>query len=940
MTLDPTVLPGLVLFALELLALATVGFVVARVALRQTDDRMALAQGMVIGPALWGLVVSLVLHLAHGLAGGLIGWVVVLAAGAGLAWRGKARLPIPPRTLTGFVVAALAIFWTALASRQLLGIPDDAIHTALPATIRAGSFPPELAWNPGVPLAYHFGADLLIGLLTPPVGPDLAFVTELMGAYLWTGFVLVAVTLLRDRASWLAAIAVAPLLLTTGAWTLVSYADAPDILSVPFPAGVPMAGVRAALADIYWPTAELPRTWPTEVTPPNIWKPPFLLGYALAGVILERLTSRVDQRWPLQVGLALLVGFLGLVDELVALTVLGLWVLLAAFDLWQARKDRSIDGDVILRLAMGPAFSAGLLVAGGGVLTGLLTGAPRSDISFNWRDDPTNHLLFGSYRQLSDGVGLLGVGVVPVAVSALLLAFRQRLVLLLAIGTGVFVLAALTVQHSAHPGDAVRLDGHARNFGLLALLVALVVRLRILRCRWRIAAIGCLGVLVIWPTVVLPVHRIPLSLSQGIAVANARPGDGDAGMSRRYIHRHVLAPSMSESIAAFVQEETAIDARVYSPHPHQLTAATGRPNASGPVSHLNLLPFDGPEYVDVRRFLEPGAVQRLGFGYVHATDSWIASLPEHAQRWLGDPSYFTLLMRDGSDALYRIEAAFLRLDSVYAAGSFEALRRAVRDSAPVYLTPGIQPDDSIRYAAIRLAMALPHVQLLGRLDLGGVYLLTRLPNPVQPLAGQTPDLVVMPVRGLAPSALAAGQRAPIWWNDQIAVYAPAGAVPRLLDPPPGQFGVALSDVQLSDDGIMFRVAFTNRAPDLWVGQDWLVTAGDGSRWAFPREFETDARHKGRQWFAGQLVPTDSTASFGYEFDPRAGRLSVRNASGIPEPAASSGGGLAPGVWTLGVRLRQAWHEAAFIPVMKIVVGESGDVSYEVYDGELSGRLAE
>ena len=143
-----------------------------------------------------------------------------------------------------------------------------------------------------------------------------------------------------------------------------------------------------------------------------------------------------------------------------------------------------------------------------------------------------------------------------------------------------------------------------------------------------------------------------------------------------------------------------------------------------------------------------------------------------------------------------------------------------------------------------------------------------------------------------------------------------------------------------DDGIMFRAEFTNRAPDRWVGQDWLVAAGDGSRWAFPREFETDARHKGRQWFAGQVVAADVSASFGYEFDPRVVRLSVRNANGISEPAESSGGGLAPGVWTLGVRLRQAWHEAAFIPVMKIVVGESGEVTYEVYEGELSGRLAE
>ena len=288
MTLDPTVLPGLSLFALEMLMLAAVGFVAARVALRQANDWLALAQGMVIGLAVWGMVVSLVLHVVQGLAGALAGWIVVLAAGVGLAWHGKSQLWIPPRTLARFGVAALALFWIALASRQLLGIPDDAIHTALPATIRAGTYPPELAWNPGLPLAYHFGADLLIGLLTPPVGPDLAFVTELMGAYLWAGFVLVVVTLLYSRASWLCAFVAAPLLLTTGAWTLVWYADAPDILRVPIPTGMPMPGFRAAFADIYWPMAELPQAWPTEATPPNIWKPPFLLSYALAAVILER----------------------------------------------------------------------------------------------------------------------------------------------------------------------------------------------------------------------------------------------------------------------------------------------------------------------------------------------------------------------------------------------------------------------------------------------------------------------------------------------------------------------------------------------------------------------------------------------------------------------------------------------------------------------------
>ena len=63
---------------------------------------MALAQGLVIGLALWGLIVNFAMHLLPGLAGALAGWIVVLALGAGLAWRARQDLHVPARTLAGF----------------------------------------------------------------------------------------------------------------------------------------------------------------------------------------------------------------------------------------------------------------------------------------------------------------------------------------------------------------------------------------------------------------------------------------------------------------------------------------------------------------------------------------------------------------------------------------------------------------------------------------------------------------------------------------------------------------------------------------------------------------------------------------------------------------------------------------------------------------------
>ena len=111
MTVDPAVIPGLLLLAAELLALAAVGFVVARVALRQTDNRMALAQGLVIGPALWGLIVNFVMYLLPGMAGAAAAWVITLTLAAGLAWRASSTLRLPVRTVAGFAIAALALFW-------------------------------------------------------------------------------------------------------------------------------------------------------------------------------------------------------------------------------------------------------------------------------------------------------------------------------------------------------------------------------------------------------------------------------------------------------------------------------------------------------------------------------------------------------------------------------------------------------------------------------------------------------------------------------------------------------------------------------------------------------------------------------------------------------------------------------------------------------------
>ena len=247
MIADLAVLPGLLLLAAELAALAALGFVVVRVALRQGDDLTALAQGLVVGPALWGIVVNFVMYVVPGLAGAAVGWAVMLGLGAALAWRSPGNLRPSARTVAGFVGVVLVLGWMALASRQLLQVSDSYVTLGLAATIRAGAFPVALPWHPDTPNAYHvyhYGANLLAGLLAPPAGPDLAFVWELLGVYAWVSFALVIITAVGRRGSWLAALALAPLLLGYGRHTFYwsNPSEILDVLRLPMPDGLPGRG--------------------------------------------------------------------------------------------------------------------------------------------------------------------------------------------------------------------------------------------------------------------------------------------------------------------------------------------------------------------------------------------------------------------------------------------------------------------------------------------------------------------------------------------------------------------------------------------------------------------------------------------------------------------------------------------------------------------------
>jgi len=541
------VVPGFLLLVLELLALAAVGFVVARVGLRQGNDLSALAQGMVIGLALWGLALNFVLRFVPGLAGLLLTWMAVLAAGAWMGWRAAADLRVPIRTLAGFTAAAFGLFWIALASRQLLMNPDS-IHLALAASINAGNWPPALPWNPDHEVPYHYAAALLMGMLAPPVGPDLPFTSEVLGAYAWTAFALIVGTTLARRGGWTSAMVLTPLLLTAGAWALVIFTEVPSILKIAVPNGLPAAGLRSSLADEYLPTVSLPWSAETEAAPANIWRPSFVLAYALAFVALERVVAMRRQGWPARLTVAGLLAFAGLLDEAVALVALGLWTVLEAGRVIGGRPTWREAGRLLARAGSGPALAALLLAVGGGVISGVLTGSAGGGLSLGWVADASGRTLLGSFVGLAGGVGILGLGPVVVAGVAAVLARRDLLTLTLAGASAAFLLAAVSLQYEFAEHDVVRMDGHARNFALLAILVAVGDRVSALRVQWRIVAVALIAIVVTWPTVARPVRSVGLAVGNGVQVANADARAHAFAEAAWFMGRESMSPFASEAV--------------------------------------------------------------------------------------------------------------------------------------------------------------------------------------------------------------------------------------------------------------------------------------------------------------------------------------------------------------------------------------------------------
>ena len=133
------------------------------------------------------------------------------------------------------------------------------------------------------------------------------------------------------------------------------------------------------------------------------------------------------------------------------------------------------------------------------------------------------------------------------------------------------------MNYEPSPLDILRIEGHARNFALLALLLALSVRLAGLRpARLRHAAAAAVVALIVWPTVAAPVRNVGLAIGNGVELANAQPTQTAPGTrlldKRHVLESHPVRPYRGLTFATIRRLKRACS----PPTRTQMTYATGR----------------------------------------------------------------------------------------------------------------------------------------------------------------------------------------------------------------------------------------------------------------------------------------------------------------------------------------------------------------------------
>ena len=675
MSLDPAdpIWPSLVKSHLLLIWIAAAGMPIAHATFAARPAGVWVLYGPSVGVITHLLAMNLVSWILPGGAG--MWTALAVTAGLSMTLMVRSRFLGALRVASGWsaivvVLMSAGTFVFLLANRTQTLFVDERWRLPLASILAEGSFPPVAAFTPETGIGYHYGADLLAASLM-----------NVTGVPSWTAFAVVSpfiVTVMAITVGALARDLGVSRYLAVGVATLAVLADRLLVVGLPQSLSTRGNGVEGLLQSF----SRAVEAHPTERVATTLLNgPQFALAMVLAIVIAALLRCETSV-----IGYGLLAAATGLTPLAETSVFIAVWVALLVSvpvrlwylngpDRWKLVVALTVGG--LLAAVAGGAVSDTLFDRGGSA--GVVDVRFRAMLELYRFVTPT-----GSFLSLTPGLPLvLAIGLVgSFWMRSWTLAF---LALTSVVSFGLYQLISVGEAGS----DARFLDTTKTLASITAVIAIGALAARAGRMWAHLIVVGLLGFVV-----------APSVMPRAVSAAQFAAEGIDLGYPtvRDPIHRHLNATDIAGSLRKdwwvfqWIRDNLSRDARILSPNPPILVAATGRVS---PTSTKDMAVFDNVlthTYIDALKYLGSESLKALGVTHLHVTSDVIRAMHPTGLQAIKRRDHF-LLLYETVDAIGKTHHIYEVMPNAgrasVASNSYAQLRRLAMEAGSVLLTDAI-----------------------------------------------------------------------------------------------------------------------------------------------------------------------------------------------------------------------------------------------------------